>query len=88
VWVVWVGLLLVVFGVGLWVGVGLGWLVVLVWGFGLIVESGGRARYTGTLRRLLADVAPDLADGFEAAQVETVADRMSALRERLQAQAV
>lgn len=55
---------------------------------GLIVEPGGRARYTGTLRRLLADVAPDLADGFEAAQVETVADRMSALRERLQAQTV
>lgn len=49
---------------------------------GLTVE-GGRARYHGRLRELLAEQGSPHADGFDLAEIETVCDDMITLRDRL-----
>jgi hypothetical protein len=54
---------------------------------GLVVDPDGRARYTGILREKLREHAPDLAEGFSAADLEEVHGAMVALRTRLQAMA-
>lgn len=50
---------------------------------GLVVEPGGRVRYTGTLHDRLAALSPDLASGFAMADLEAVHAEMAALRDRL-----
>ena len=50
---------------------------------GLVID-GGRARYTGRLHDLLRAASPDLASGFELADLEQVYEAMLGLRGRLQ----
>lgn len=52
---------------------------------GMTVGDDGRARYHGRLQELLHAHDPQLAQGFACAEVEAVAARMAALRDRLQA---
>ena len=49
---------------------------------GLVVESDGRARYTGVLRDRLAALSPTLAQGFAVLDIEAVHAEMNALRLR------
>ena len=51
---------------------------------GLVVESDGRARYTGVLRDRLAALSPTLAEGFSVRDIEAVHEAMNALRLRLE----
>lgn len=51
---------------------------------GLTVGDDGRARYHGRLQELLAGHDPQLAQGFACEEVEPVALRLAALRDRLQ----
>ncbi len=50
---------------------------------GMIVEPGGRAVYTGRLRKLLAQHSPELAKGFHVDDIEAVYPEMEALRRKL-----
>jgi hypothetical protein len=50
---------------------------------GLVVAPGGHARYTGRLHDALKAESPDIAAGFDVADLEQVWQEMSALRERL-----
>ena len=50
---------------------------------GLVVESNGRARYTGVLRDRLAAYSSSLADGFDVLDLESVFTEMAQLRNRL-----
>ena len=52
---------------------------------GLVVSADGKARYTGHLEALLRRESPDLAGGFEVAELEAAHREMAALRARLQA---
>jgi hypothetical protein len=52
---------------------------------GLVVTPDGRARYGGRLYDALREESPDLAAGFEVADLERVFLAMRALRERLSA---
>ena len=52
---------------------------------GLVVDSGGYARFTGLLRESLAAEGFPFADGFEVAQIEQVAAEQMKLRSRLEA---
>lgn len=52
---------------------------------GLAIGGDGRARYTGILRERLAEVSPELAEGFDVADLDAVHDAMTTLRARLQA---
>jgi hypothetical protein len=54
---------------------------------GLVVGPDGRARYTGRLHDALKAESPDIAAGFEVADLEQVWQAMSALRERILAKA-
>ena len=49
-----------------------------------MVESDGRARYTGVLRDRLAALSPTLAEGFSVRDIEAVHEAMNALRLRLE----
>ena len=51
---------------------------------GLVVESDGRARYTGALRERLAALSPSLAEGFAVHDIDQVYEEMNALRLRLE----
>ena len=51
---------------------------------GLVIESDGRARYTGALRDRLATLSPTLAEGFAVRDLEAVHEAMNALRLRLE----
>jgi len=51
---------------------------------GLVVDVGGRARYTGVLRQLLAAVSPAIADGFQVREIAAASRAMNDLRSRLQ----
>jgi hypothetical protein len=51
---------------------------------GLVVESAGRARYTGALRDRLAALSPTLAEGFAVHDIEGVHEAMNTLRLRLE----
>jgi hypothetical protein len=53
---------------------------------GLIVDSTGRALYTGLLRDRLRAVSPELADGFHVRDLEAVYGEMRTLRARLEQQ--
>ena len=50
---------------------------------GLVVGPDGRARYTGRLHDALKAESPDIAAGFDVADLEQVWQEMSALRERM-----
>jgi hypothetical protein len=50
---------------------------------GLVVGPDGRARYTGRLHDALKAESPDIAAGFDVADLEQVWQAMSALRERM-----
>jgi hypothetical protein len=50
---------------------------------GLVVDPGGYARYTGRLHDALKAESPDIAAGFDVADLEQVWQEMSALRERM-----
>lgn len=50
---------------------------------GLVIGPGGRARYTGRLHEALAAESPDLAAGFDVADLEQVWQAMGALRNSL-----
>lgn len=52
---------------------------------GMVVEAGGRVRYTGVLHERLRAASPDLAHGFHARDLEHVFKDMEVLRARLQA---
>jgi len=54
---------------------------------GLTVGADGQARYHGRLQELLHAHDPQLAEGFHCSEVEDVAQRLAALRDRLQSQA-
>ena len=51
---------------------------------GLSADATGRLRFNGTLRALLARHLPDLAEGFDVDEIDAAAERMNALRRRLQ----
>jgi hypothetical protein len=51
---------------------------------GLVIESDGRARYTGPLRDRLAALSPTLTEGFAVHDIEAVHAEMNALRLRLE----
>ncbi len=55
---------------------------------GLTVSADGQARYHGRLRELIEAHDPQLAQGFHCANVENVAQRLAALRDRLLSQAL
>jgi len=48
-----------------------------------VVGPDGRARYTGRLYDALRAESPDIAAGFDVADLEHVCQAMSALRERM-----
>jgi hypothetical protein len=50
---------------------------------GLVVDPGGRVRYTGRLHDALMAESADMAAGFDVADLEQVWQEMSALRERM-----
>lgn len=52
---------------------------------GLVVDGGGRVRYTGLLRELLKHHGFGYADGYDIDQIENVARELAALRARLEA---
>ena len=54
---------------------------------GLVVGPDGRARYTGRLHEALKAESPDIAAGFDVADLEQVWQEMSALREKMLARA-
>jgi hypothetical protein len=50
---------------------------------GLVIAQDGRARYTGRLYDALKAESPDIAAGFNVADLEQVWQAMSALRDRM-----
>jgi hypothetical protein len=54
---------------------------------GLVIEDGGRARYTGALHERLRAASPELAVGFNVSDLEEVHKEMQSLRAHLQQQA-
>lgn len=55
---------------------------------GLVIDPQGRARYTGRLQQALQALDPELAQGFDAHDVEQAAERLALLRDRLQSRAL
>jgi hypothetical protein len=62
----------------------IGWNTALEEASGLLVDAEGRARYTGLLHDLIRAHSPELAEGFAAADLETVYTEMVGFRSRLQ----
>lgn len=61
----------------------IGWNAAFEQDNGLVVEPGGRARFTGLLGDMLERHLPELRGGFDVRQLEPVCDTMLDLREKL-----